>query len=55
MCLNLQTYIENLVREAYANWNSLEMVETALLTQGILYLVFNFSGISTYTAFEVAN
>lgn len=29
-----KTYIENLVREAYANWNSLEMVETALLTQG---------------------
>ncbi|XP_021810839.1 protein SAR DEFICIENT 1 isoform X2 [Prunus avium] len=33
-----RTYIENLVREAYANWNSLEMVdavlnETALLTQ----------------------
>ncbi|PQQ10721.1 protein SAR DEFICIENT 1 [Prunus yedoensis var. nudiflora] len=34
-----RTYIENLVREAYANWNSLEMVDavlndTALLTQG---------------------
>ncbi|CAN6584889.1 unnamed protein product [Malus baccata var. baccata] len=34
-----RTYIENLVREAYANWNSLEVVdaplnETALLTQG---------------------
>ncbi|VVA32998.1 PREDICTED: calmodulin-binding [Prunus dulcis] len=35
----IRTQIENLVREAYANWNSLEMVdailnETALLTQG---------------------
>ncbi|KAB2609502.1 hypothetical protein D8674_012670 [Pyrus ussuriensis x Pyrus communis] len=34
-----RTYIENLVRQAYANWNSLEVVdaplnETALLTQG---------------------
>ncbi|KAI5330449.1 hypothetical protein L3X38_029847 [Prunus dulcis] len=34
----IRTQIENLVREAYANWNSLEMVdailnETALLTQ----------------------
>ena len=36
----LQAYIENLAREAYANWNSLEVLEgigneTALLTQGV--------------------
>ncbi|CAK9145364.1 unnamed protein product [Ilex paraguariensis] len=41
--LNVQAYIESLIREAYANWNSLEKVygllnETALLTQGTLSL-----------------
>lgn len=40
VCFHLQTYLEELVRQAYANWDSLEVVdevlnETALLTQGI--------------------
>lgn len=51
----MQTYIENLVRQAHANWNSLEAVdtmmnETALLTQGILKFIQNvLILIGTYT------
>lgn len=42
--LVMQNYIENLVRQAHANWNSLETVdtvlnETALLTQGMYRIV----------------
>lgn len=52
LCVNIvvlmQNYIENLVRQAHANWNSLEAVdtmsnETALLTQGIYLIVCNCS------------
>lgn len=51
----MQPYIENLVRQAHANWNSLEAVdtmmnETALLTQGILKFIQNvLLLIGTYT------
>lgn len=51
----MQTFIENLVRQAHANWNSLEAVdtmmnETALLTQGILKFIQNvLLLIGTYT------
>lgn len=43
-----QAYIENLVREAYANWNSLEEVDglltdtPLLLTQGSFFFFVSF-------------
>lgn len=31
----MQSYMEKLVREAYARWNDLEEIDAALLTQGM--------------------
>jgi len=39
--VHMQSYMERLVREAYAKWNQLEEIDGALLSQGITFVLIN--------------